>query len=312
MGEEQNPDPLAVVVTPLYKILLSRLLKFYKDLNWELVQYELTNNTDKDMRVFIETEIADLSYKSPETIKLPKKSKKILYHSPPTDADKVDELSKNKSVPLYYDVKYVYRDGKERLGQKGHFDVILLARNVIYWTITDPQNNDRRIPLLDYLVEWILPDHQSVQSILKRAISPQKLSLGYHKGQEPKVLICAIYEELQKYVQLTYKNPQSNITLLTIPDNGQIQQRVLLPNESLVNGFANCIDGAVLYASLIEAAELDPIIVFSACKADNTSEFNQGHALIGWRKEKGSQEYEFLEDNDDSESYVRKCPLPGQ
>src|SRR5262249_47556991 len=48
-------------------------------------------------------------------------------------------------------------------------------------------------------------------------------------------------------------------------------QRTRLPRESLAAGSANCLDGTVLLASLIEGASLDPAIVLLS-----------GHALVGW------------------------------
>lgn len=66
---------------------------------------------------------------------------------------------------------------------------------------------------------------------------------------------------------------------------GQVTQRVRLPTESLAaGGSANCIDGTVLFASLLELASIDPFIVIVP-----------GHAFVGWRIWQGVHEYEFLE-----------------
>ncbi|MBI4670302.1 MAG: transposase [Chloroflexi bacterium] len=66
---------------------------------------------------------------------------------------------------------------------------------------------------------------------------------------------------------------------------GQILQRVRLPSEALaVGGSANCLDGTVLFASLLELASLEPMLVLVP-----------GHAFVGWRVWQGSDDYEFVE-----------------
>ncbi|MBN1139471.1 MAG: hypothetical protein JXM73_23045 [Anaerolineae bacterium] len=47
---------------------------------------------------------------------------------------------------------------------------------------------------------------------------------------------------------------------------------------------ANCIDGTVLFASLLELANIDPLLIIVP-----------GHAFVGWRVWKNVKRYEFLE-----------------
>ena len=297
---QKKPEALDCTVTPLYTIILSRLHTFYPEQGWKLVKYELQNNSEDEMRVFIEFEIKGLSYNRPNDFLLAPKSKNEGYYSPPPDPDKVNTLSQNENKSVYqsflsYKAEYAFtKDGIIHQCRKDSVDITLLARNVIYWAIPDPQDNNRRISLLDYLVEWVTPNDQSINRTLKDAIDKQSiLKLGYQKGQNPNSLVRTIYNELKKEIKLTYRNLSPDII---IPNQGQIHQKVQLPSETLGNGgFANCVDGAVLYASLIEAAGLDAIVVFSAHKVENSNRFDEGHALVGWRKEKGSKQYEFLE-----------------
>lgn len=57
-----------------------------------------------------------------------------------------------------------------------------------------------------------------------------------------------------------------------------------LPRESLAHGQANCIDGAVLFASLLEGISINPAIVLVP-----------GHALVAWETWKNSGEWKYLE-----------------
>ncbi|HEY6543230.1 MAG TPA: hypothetical protein VIZ18_19965, partial [Ktedonobacteraceae bacterium] len=67
---------------------------------------------------------------------------------------------------------------------------------------------------------------------------------------------------------------------------GQTMQRVRPPYITLVwnSGQANCLDGVVLFASLLENVDMEPFIVLV-----------KGHAFVGWRIWKGIDEYDFLE-----------------
>ena len=61
-------------------------------------------------------------------------------------------------------------------------------------------------------------------------------------------------------------------------------QRVRLPSESLTGGQANCIDGTVLMASLLEGFSLNPAIVVIP-----------GHAFLGWETWPNSHVWRYLE-----------------
>jgi len=64
----------------------------------------------------------------------------------------------------------------------------------------------------------------------------------------------------------------------------ETNQKINLPRESIRQKRANCIDGAVLYASLFEAINLDPVIVLVP-----------GHAFVGVRASPNSNQCYFLE-----------------
>ena len=56
------------------------------------------------------------------------------------------------------------------------------------------------------------------------------------------------------------------------------------PRETLENRSANCIDGTVLMASVLEAASLNPAIVLVP-----------GHAFLAWESQAGNDSWDYLE-----------------
>ena len=91
--------------------------------------------------------------------------------------------------------------------------------------------------------------------------------------------VKAIYDALQR-TGITYVNS----VLCFGPIPGVFAQRIRLPRESLAQRSANCIDGTVLFASVLEAASLHPAIVLVP-----------GHAFLAWETTEGTNQWEYLE-----------------
>lgn len=72
--------------------------------------------------------------------------------------------------------------------------------------------------------------------------------------------------------------------LVTFSLEGAVNQRGRFPRQGLQDDEASCIDGALLFASLLEAASLSPAIVLVP-----------GHAFIAWETWKQKNQWRFLE-----------------
>lgn len=146
------------------------------------------------------------------------------------------------------------------------------------------------VDLSDYLTAWVTPRTPMIEQWLRRAAEchPQKSMVGYQGANTPaekaevvRAQARAIFTVLKQDANLTYINSPLNMGRQA----RQITQRIRLPGESLAaGGSANCIDGAVLFASLLELASLEPLLVIVP-----------GHAFVGWRIWRGVNQYEFLE-----------------
>ncbi|RLC77769.1 MAG: hypothetical protein DRI81_08090 [Chloroflexi bacterium] len=146
------------------------------------------------------------------------------------------------------------------------------------------------VDLTDYLTAWVTPRHAEIEKLLRRAAEhhPDRQFIGYQGASTlaqgagvVRAQARAIFTALKQDADLTYINSPLNLG----KQQGQITQRVRLPSESLAaGGSANCIDGTVLFASLLELASIHPLIVVVP-----------GHAFLGWRIWSGVDQYEFLE-----------------
>ncbi len=160
--------------------------------------------------------------------------------------------------------------------------VWLLARTTALLSVKDPTTGDS-VDLTPYFGAFVTPNDPAVLRFLERVktFHPAKALSGYQGDPEGVTLqVKAAYDAVKEDVDLTYVNT----TLAFSPDDTTSVQRVRLPREALETGAANCIDGVVLLASLLEAMSLRPAIVVVP-----------GHAFLGWETWKDSGEWKYLE-----------------
>lgn len=159
--------------------------------------------------------------------------------------------------------------------------VWLLARNTAPLQVQDPATG-KWLDMTKYLGAFVTPNAPAVMEYLRLAADrhPSKRLAGY-QGDEAEVAaqVQAIYEALAAS-GARYVNSVIDFT----PESGSATQRVRLPRESLKNTSANCIDGTLLMASLLEAVSLNPAIVIIP-----------GHAFLAWETWRNNGNWRYLE-----------------
>ena len=136
--------------------------------------------------------------------------------------------------------------------------------------------------LSHYYGEWVTPHAEAVQERIRRAVDllPDRQIWGYQG--DPDVVdrqVAALYQSLRER-EIAYVNSVIDYGGRV----GEATQRTRLPRESIAGRAANCIDGAVLFASLLEGSSLNPALVLVP-----------GHAFVGWEVWDGSDEWKYLE-----------------
>jgi hypothetical protein len=138
-----------------------------------------------------------------------------------------------------------------------------------------------------FIASWVTPHDPLVQQLLSRAkeFAPHRRLPGYEpwksvtqQERSTYAQAKAIYRALQRkgisYVKSSH----------TFGSHAEVSERVRLPHESLRHVSANCIDGAVMYASLFENLGMEPVVVLVP-----------GHAYVGVRLTPGSKRYVYIE-----------------
>ncbi len=165
------------------------------------------------------------------------------------------------------------------------YPIWLLARTTAPLAVLDPKTGQWN-DLTPYLGAFVTPNARPVMEFLRKAaaLHPDGQLAGY-QGDPTKVepQIKAIYDAL-KEAGVTYINSVIDFS----PDDGTAGQRVRLPADSLGDKGANCLDGTLLLASLLEAVSMSPGIVIIP-----------GHAFLAyesWSSQPGKPaEWRYLE-----------------
>ncbi|GIK75363.1 MAG: hypothetical protein BroJett021_43510 [Chloroflexota bacterium] len=157
--------------------------------------------------------------------------------------------------------------------------VWLLARNAAPLAVRNPASGGW-IDLSRYFGAFVTPNQRDVMRFLRHAanLHPEHQLAGYQS--DVTLQARAIFDALKQQAGITYVN-----SLIAFnPDESARGQRVRLPRETLEEQQANCIDGTLLFASLLEAISINPALVIVP-----------GHAFVGWETGANSGEWDYLE-----------------
>lgn len=243
-----------------------------------------TNSSTTTLRASISIE--DYSDKAVTTTNVLEGEQTNISLLPLLKQSRLSELTEIRRSSLRVTVDQLFPQSRTLFDQSEF--VFLQARNTAIIGILNPDGSI--VDLADYLSAWVTPRHPEIEQWLRKAAEyhPERQLIGYQGASslyEAKLIVReqarAIYTMLKNDGHITYINSTLNLG----EQAGIISQRIRLPRESLNSGgSANCIDGAVLFASFLELASIEPLIILIP-----------GHAFVGWRAWEGTESYEFLE-----------------
>ena len=182
----------------------------------------------------------------------------------------------------------VSRKEEDRMVRAVEFSstLTILRYDTFVFDIYDIATHTRR-DLLEFLTVLVTPNDGTLESVLEKAAArtstgslisyqsrkaferkPYRTGLVGGSGEGVREQVKAIYDALQMDFGFRYIDVAD--ASMGYPESGL--QQVRLPADSLRNNAANCIDGSVLFASLLERIGIEPYILV-----------RPGHALLGWK-----------------------------
>lgn len=129
---------------------------------------------------------------------------------------------------------------------------------------------------------YVNEDHPMIDQLLKEALSAKLVRrfVGYQRTEKQvNDQVYALWYVLQKR-NFRY----SSITNTSLSSNMVYAQRVRTIDDALKASQINCVDGSVLFASMLKAINLVPVLVRVP-----------GHMFVGYYLDKGRKKVDFLE-----------------
>ena len=157
----------------------------------------------------------------------------------------------------------------------------LLARTTAPLATYDPTSGEWK-DMSRYLGAFVTPNHPSVMTFLRDVAEQHAGSrlVGYQDNADVEAQVKAVFDALKSVAKIVYINSLNTFN----PNTGERSQRLRLPRESLGDRQANCVDGTVLFASILEALSLNPAIVVLP-----------SHVIVGWETAPESNKWRYLD-----------------
>lgn len=244
-----------------------------------LVSCKVRNARDNGIRrLRVRTYIDGYSAEAVDTVELEPLAQHEFNQLPTFFPDRVRSVTELTRAAL----NVLIEDLDGRVEVHRSYPVWLLANTTALLAVRDPATG-RWNDLTRYLGAFVTPNAPRIMAFHRTVAQhhPKGQLVGYQEG--PEVIesqVRAIYEALKVEGGITYVNS----VIANCPDDGSLSQRVRLPRQSLEEGQANCIDGTILFASLLEGISLSPALVLVP-----------GHAFVAWETWRRSNEWKYLE-----------------
>jgi len=242
-----------------------------------LLTVEVENVSRDIRRICVKAHLEGLSATAVRTIEIEPRKTATFNLQPTLFPERAQAITEVQRATLHVVVEDL--DGK--VERHDTYPITCLARTASFNAVRRPDTGEM-LDLSHYYGAWVTPHTDTVQERIRRAVElvPDRRMLGYQG--DPDLVnqqVAALYQSLRES-EIVYVN---SVIDYGAPA-GITTQRTRLPRESLARRSANCIDGTVLLASLMEGVSLNPAIVLVP-----------GHAFVGWEAWAGSGDWRFLE-----------------
>lgn len=227
-----------------------------------LFSLTLLNFSQGDRELRFELRIPGLTETITESAFLQKAEMKKLELTPPLRLDfDTRRVTEPRQVQLELRLTEPSASGSIVILERS-LKVNLLPRNYLPLARKVAQDSERRT--YENIAAWITPNTAAVEKLITaaKARAPRATFAGEQAETRPQVK--AIWDELQARGMSYVMDPS------VLAGEGAYQ-RIRLPDDVLETGNAQCLEGSILFATLLEAIGLRPLLVMVP-----------GHAFVGW------------------------------
>lgn len=237
-----------------------------------MISYTVTNNTKTDKNLVVGCEIPGWANSFESSITLKKESSQNVE----LKLSFFDKLKQNNEISDAQ-INYYIKEGGTKIWNQSK-SIKIAAKGTMIWSKEEDDD------CADYIASFVNPNDVKVEEVLSNAkeYTEKRHLIGYQlydaaaQAKETTAEAKAIFLALRQY-GISYVNSPLSFSVGST-------QRVRTPFESVRDRSANCIDGAVLFASMFENLGMEPLIVLGP-----------GHAIVGLRLSPNNSQAIFIE-----------------
>jgi hypothetical protein len=260
------------LITIIYPLYGSKLDDF--------VIVTLTNQNVAPVKVLVQSEISDYTDKAIDTVELAAGETLEVRQNPRLLPGVIDDLNTEKPAQVHIRVAAL-QEGAEKTILEETAETLVYARRDFPWAISGFSNEE----VFELMAAMVTPSDPSVEKLIRQAADYTSSGImwsGYgghahDDGGGVRERLAAVWEAESRDYNLTYVSTWVSFAPGSV-------QRIRLPAETLAQNGGNCIELALLYASAVEAMDLEAAIVGIP-----------GHAFVAVRTDQENAGYYFIE-----------------
>jgi DNA-directed RNA polymerase subunit RPC12/RpoP len=237
-----------------------------------MIKMTVTNNTDKAKSLVAGCEIPGWTNPFESSFTLKKNGFKELN----LKLSFLEKLKQNKEIVDAQINYYIKENGVIIWNQSK--SIKISSKGTMLWS------KYADFDMIDYVSGFVNPNDVKVEEIVSRAkeYAPDRNLIGYQFDDDEMQAIQTRKEARAIFLALH----EFGISYVNSPMSYSIghSQKVRTPFESIRDKSANCIDGAILYASIFENLGMEPMIIIGP-----------GHAIVGVRLYPNSADAIYIE-----------------
>jgi hypothetical protein len=240
---------------------------------WGTVAVKVSNSSDVPLRQRISVHIPGWSDQEIQSAEMSAGEARTYLFAPAF----FPRLYQNREITSATVVVEV-RDRGGRIAFSQATPVRLRAANDMMW--------GDKFKFAPFIASWITPHDDAVEQVLTQAkeLMPGRRLPGYEEWKSPADQERSTFLQARAIYRALGKVGISYVKSSTTFGSNEMTQRIRMPRESLQQISANCIDGAVMYASMFENLGMDTQVVLIP-----------GHAYVGVRSSQSGSKYLYFD-----------------
>ena len=258
--------------------LITSYYHLYGNVLDDFVEVSLTNNSGEEALFLVETEIDGYSAVSSDTVEVADGETLEVRQNPRLIPESMEKLNSQRYANFVIRVTLL-QEGEDELLLSESSEILLYSRRDYTWVDGCSLQENH-----DLLAAYVTPNDPAVEELLRQAAEYTESGMiwsGY--GDEEDDGNGSVWERLEA---IWRAEEDYNLTYVStwVSFTPEASQRMRMPFEVLEQQGGNCIELVFLYASAVEAMDMESAIVLVP-----------GHAYLAVRTDLINAQYYFVE-----------------